>query len=333
MKYPNNARILLILGVGATLFFGCHKEDASPGTPVPPVASVNPLLQVFASHRANAVQHFTINTDNGPGQVNGADGFYGIFGQHAFRKADGSTASGNIDVGLVEAFRVGDMLWLNTQTVGIQNGQQKLLVSGGQFRITATQNGEPLSLAPNSAYFGVPNNSSPDPEMSVFSGNLDALGSMTWTEWPTNPIAFTDTTVADTTFMDSIPLDPGFYYGFPSDSMNWINCDYFYDSPGPLTGITVECPTGYDHSNTLVWIVFPDINSMIGAYAGIDNVFSSGGGYEMPVGINVTVVALAEVDGAYFSSFTDAVVTAGMNLNITLDPTTLEQFEVDAGGL
>lgn len=299
----------------AALLPACKKETTTaPFTP--PVVQVNPLDQVFASNLAQAVQHFSINTDNGPAYVNGADGLHASFSQHAFRKADGTTATGTIDIDLVEALSVGQMLWLNKQTVGLDNGQPKLLVSGGQFRLTASQGGEALTLAPGMSYIVVPA-SDPDPNMALFSGTVQSDGTMLWNPWVNNPLN---------------PQDSA-GYGFPNDSLGWINCDYFYGGPEPLTAIQVTCPAMYNGTNTFVWVVFPDINSMTNLYPASGSMFSTGNGYELPVGLNITVVALAQVGGQYYSSFTNAVVSAGMNLTIAMDPTTLAQFQVDAGGL
>jgi len=315
MKLPTALSACAIGLLAAALLPACKKETTTAPY-APPVAQVNPLQQVFANNLAQAVQHFSINTDNGPAYVNGADGLYASFSQHAFRKADGTIATGTIDIDLVEALGVGKMLWLNKQTVGLDNGQPKLLVSGGQFRLTASQGGEALKLAPGMSFISVPSNA-PDPSMALFSGTVQSDGSMLWNPWATNPLNGNDS----------------LGYSFPNDSLGWINCDYFYGGPEPLTAVQVTCPADYTGTNTFVWVVFPDINSMTNMQGGTGSVFTTGNGYELPVGLNITVVALADVGGQYFSSFTNAVVSAGMNLNISLAPTTLAQFQVDAGGL
>lgn len=317
---------ITLLAVALVLISSCKKEEDSGYLPITPAATEHPLRQLFADNLAAATQHFTINVDNGPGYVTGMHGLQAAFATHAFRTADGSIATGPIDITLVEAFKVGDMLWLNKQTLGNDNGQAKLLVSGGQYQLTASQGGEALKLAPSMSYISVPTDA-PDPNMALFSGTIQADGNMLWNPWPNNPIVATDTTT-----MDSIPAG-GFYYNFPSDSLNWINCDYFYGGGEPLTAVQVTCPAPFDISNTLVWLIFPDLNSIANLSSGSGNTFSTGSGYEVPNGMNVTVVALAVVDDVYSSSFTDVVVTNGINLNITLEPTTLDQFEDAVDGL
>lgn len=323
-----NTGIVITLIIAMAVAGGCKKEETTSITPTPTAAAVNPLQQVFADNLAAATQHFTVNVDGGPGYVNGLHGFYAGFAAHAFQHADGSSVTGNVDIDLVEAYTVGQMLWLNKQTVGLDAGQLKPLVSGGQFRLRAFQNGSALRLAPGSSFIGVPTYTLPDPAMSVFSGTLDDAGIITWTEWPMDPII-----PVDSSQVDSMPLGGSFYYSFPSDSLNWINCDYFYSSAQPLTGIQVVCPSGYDHSNTAVWIVFPDLNSLTNVLGGTGVVFEPEAGYEMPIGLNVTVVALSDSDGTYYSSFTNTTVTQDLNLPITLQPTTLAQFHAAAQAL
>ncbi|MEO5585505.1 MAG: hypothetical protein ABIQ75_08630 [Flavobacteriales bacterium] len=312
--------VLVVMG-------GCKKETTSL-EPAPTAPAVNPLQQVFADNLVASTQHFTVNVDNTIAHIDGAHGFFGGFEVHAFRHADGSIVSGNVDIDLVEAYTVGQMLWLNKQTMGLQGGQLKPLVSGGQFRLRAFQNGVALRLAPDGGYAAVPSATFPDPAMEVFSGTLDGAGRITWTQWPNSPILPTDSAL-----LDSIPAVEDFYYRFGTDSLNWINCDYFYSSSQPLTGIQVVCPSGYDHSNTAVWIVFPDLNSLANVYGGTGNVFEPGSGYEMPIGLNVVVVALSDIGGTYYSSFTNTTVTQGLNLPITLQPTTLAEFQAAAEAL
>jgi hypothetical protein len=326
MTMKSTGAVIIFLAALAAIS-GCQKDDASSAVPPPLPATAGPLHQLFADNLVAATQHFIVNVDAAGASVQGSKGVFATFGPHAFRHADGSMVTGPVDIDLVEALRVGDMLWLNKRTWADNGGLSGLLVSGGQFRLQAFQNGEALKLATGSTYMMVPTPTAPDPDMAVFSGAVDDLGTVTWTTWPDNPIV-------DTTLTDSVPGGGGFYYGFTSDSLNWINCDYFYGSSSPLTGIQVTCPPEYDHTHTMVWIVFPDLNSMMDVYGGTGNIFTTGSGYEMPIGLNITVVALSEVDDdTYHSSFTNAVVTEDLDLNITFQPTTLAQFQQDVEGL
>ncbi len=299
------------------LVTACKKDDNTPApisNPSQPI--VNPLRQVFAQNVTNATQQFTVNASSG-GFVTGTDGVSASFAPNAFRMQNGSTVTGDVQITLVEALEVGDMLWLNKQTLGNDNGQMRPLVSGGQFFLNATQSGQQLRLAPGATFVNVPTTSFDDPNMAVFSGTVDGDGIATWDPWDNNPLQ----NVGDSTG-----------YNFPNDSLGWVNCDYFMGG-SPLTGVQVTCPVGHTNDNTFVWIVFTAQNSMTGISVGSTNVFSTGSYYQLPVGMNVQVVALSKINDVYSSSFTSAVVTQGMNLSITLQPTSLLQFQLDAQAL
>ncbi|MBK7296366.1 MAG: hypothetical protein IPI91_06780 [Flavobacteriales bacterium] len=313
MKIPKEVFFVL---AAIAVISSCKKDEHYGSGPTPTAPVENPLKQVFAQNLVNAMQQFTVNATTG-GSIQGQDGVYMYFGPNAFRTQSGSLVAGSVDLELVEALTVGDMLWLNKQTLGNDNGQLRPLVSGGQFFISAEQGGQPLKLAPGASYVNVPTPSFADPNMAVFSGEVDEDGEIIWDPWNTNPIL--NAAGEDTSG-----------YNFPNDSLGWINCDYF--SPiAPSTDVQVTCPFGNDHENTFVWLVFTDQNSMTGVHGGADNVFSIGPVYDVPLGMNITVVALSKINGEYASSFTTTVVTQDLNVPISLQPTTLAQFGIDAG--
>jgi hypothetical protein len=308
---------LLTLCSSLVLITACKKDDAqaTPG-PAPAASVANPLIQVFAQHVTSATQQFTVSASTG-GSVNGQDGTFIAFGANAFRHADGSMVSGSVQIELIEALGVGDMIWLNKQTLGNNNGQLRPLVSGGQFYLMASQNDVELKLAPGATQVYVPTNAFVDPNMAVFSGTEDADGVVVWDPWANNPINAQDSSG----------------YNFPNDSLGWVNCDYFMSPGAAQSVVQVTCPTGHDHDNTFVWLVFPAQNSMTGVMGGSSNAFSTGPYYQLPIGMNITVVALSNINGAYASSFTNSVVTANMDLDLTFQPTTLAQFQSDAAAL
>lgn len=315
MKIPKEVFFAL---AAIAVISGCNKDEHFSSGPLTTPAVENPLKQVFAQNVANATQHFSLNATAGGG-IQGQDGVFIYFGTSAFRAQNGNIVSGNVDIELIEALTVGDMLWLNKQTLGNDNGQLRPLVSGGQFFINATQGGQQLSLVPGASYVNVPTPMFPDPNMAVFSGEVDADGDILWDPWNTNPIL--NAAGEDTSG-----------YNFPNDSLGWINCDYF-PANLPSTVVQVTCPSGNDHDNTFVWIVFPTENSMTRVQGGMNNVFSIAPGYQVPLGINITVVALSKINNNFASSFTNTVVTQDMNIPISLQPTTMAQFQIDAGAL
>ncbi len=308
-----NVRACITLTVATmVLLAACKKDEADPSGPAPSpnTPAVNALFALFQGHVADATQAFTLNATTG-GWVSGQNGVSFYFPANAFRTTSGGMVTGSVQLELVEALSVGDMLWLNKQTLGNDNGQMRPLVSGGQYSLKATQGGQQLRLAEDAGQVWVPAPNGVDPNMGLFSGMVENDGTITWD--PFGPIGGNG--------MDSTG------YNFPNDSLGWVNCDYFMGNAGVQTSVQITCPAGYSDENTIMWLVFPDQNSMTGLYNSTNNVFSTGAYYSLPVGLTMTVVAISNVGGTYTSSFTPTVVSEGMDLSIMFTPTTLAQFE------
>jgi len=303
--------------VSFSLFFAaCKKEEHHVA--VGPVSSVsNPLVALFQSHVSDALQTFTVQASTGA-SLQGEKGTRVFIGSNAFKDQNGQLVSGQVTVELIEALDVSDMLWLNKQTVGLDNGVPKPLVSGGQIYLNATQAGQQLALVPGRTNVSIPA-ANPDPAMELFSGTVDADGTILWDPFVQNVVTLNT---------DS------FAYDFPNDSLGWINCDYFNNWGVPLTSITVEVPPPHGGANALVWVVFPSINSLTGiGTTGSNEVFQSFSGYAAPTGMDVIIVAFSQIDGAYYSSFTATTLVPDHYEMITFQPTTEAQFLVDVQGL
>ncbi len=297
----------------------CNKDEdpAIPGSPTPPASVSNPLLALFQSHVTDATQTFTVQAASGM-FIQGTHGTQVFLAPNAFANQSGELVTGLVTVELVEALNVSDMLWLNKQTVGLDNGLPKPLVSGGQFYLNATQAGEQLALVPGMTNISIPT-AAPDPAMELFSGTVNADGVILWDPFGQNGAGIN---------MDSLA------YSFPNDSLGWINCDYFNSWGVPLTSITVHVPADHDGSNTLVWVVFPSINSLTNVGSSTsDGVFQTSPGYAAPTGMDVVIVAFSKIDGVYYSSFNNITLVPDHNESITFQPTTEAQFLLDVQGL
>ena len=203
--------------------------------------------------------------------------------------ASGNEVSGFVNIELVEIYDKADMILMNKQTVGKQNGVISPIISGGEFNVTATQNGMELSLKPYSQFSAevqAPNGT--DPNMSVFYQESESADSLVWEE-------------ADSVFLTNDTSNTFYYVLF--DSIGWINCDYFNGSAGPLTEVSVTVPSGATDSTCSVFISFDGLNSVTGVYSYNSGVFSTGTGYSIPVGqpvhfivmgVEITIAAIRE---------------------------------------
>src|SRR5690606_12398115 len=81
-----------------------------------------------------------------PALITGAQGTEIQFYANSFVDAAGNDITGNVEIGLIEIYGKKDMIFLNKQTMGDNNGTLEPLISGGEFKITASQNGNEVFL-------------------------------------------------------------------------------------------------------------------------------------------------------------------------------------------
>ena len=286
MKTISKKYLALFMLVALVLFNACKKEDDSPNTNNNTnnnngSNNANIVLDFFKDNLNDAKQITSVDITNGS-YVYGNYGTYIYISGCSFLDSDGNQVTGIIDFELIEAQTNLDMLKLNRPTF-TSDGQ--LLVSGGILYVNASQNGDVLNINPNCGLeVSMPNYSynSQDGFMQYFSGDVDIDGVFGW------DLEEDDTVVTGQGGQDTA----GFY--FQIDSVGWINCDYFYDTQGQLTGVEVELPNGYDGSNSQCFIYYNSINSLAGLGDGDQNgIFTLGASYSTPVGMDVKFIALS----------------------------------------
>jgi rhodanese-related sulfurtransferase len=238
-------------------------------------------------------------------------------------KGEQIIVTGTITMNLIEILDQSSMILMGMPTTS--NGE--ILVSGGQINLTAMQGSTPVYLTNGSVSVMVPT-SNFDSQMALFEGIENSEGDVDWI-----------LSIDDSTSMpDSLGFVPdssggffgGYYYFDWSDStMGWINCDYFYADPNPLTSLTADMSSDYNSSNTAAYLHFSSINSVASLYhSGGD--FSASG---IPEGMAVTVVCISEISGNYYSAFVPVTVTTNIIVPITMTATTLADFEAAVANL
>lgn len=246
----------------------------------------------------------------------GSKGTRIIFESSAFTTHNGTPVTGMVTINLIEAPNYREMLHLNTQTIGTDGIDEKLLVSGGQIKLTAIQNGIELRIVPGKATVEMPL-TSVDPNMAVFYGTENTDGNLVWTQSTTDTV---------TVGSDSL----GSYYQFPISDLGWINCDDFYDSASPLTNVIINLPLEYNATNSVVWMVFPSINSVMNVDNNANSQFT---GYNLPEGMNAIIIVLTKVDDVYSKAIVPIIITTSQTETITLTTTTLADFETEIDNL
>ena len=288
MKTISKQYLTIFMLIALVLFNACKKEDdiASGSTNNGSNnTNANVVLDFFKDNLNDTKQVTSIDITSGA-WLYGNYGTYIYVSDCSFLDSDGNQVTGAIEFELIEAQTNLEMLKLNRPTF-TSDGQ--LLVSGGILYVNATKDGEGLTINPDCGLQVefMPNNAnnSQDGIMQYFSGDVNEDGVFGWD-------LEEDTVVINNNWDPDGPQGLGF--GFQIDSIGWINCDYFYNTGAPLTGVQVELPSGYDGSNSQCFIYYNSINSLAGLHDGDqDGVFNLPNGYETPVGMDVKFIAIS----------------------------------------
>lgn len=223
----------------------------------------------------------------------------------AFLTQAGTIVTGIVTIEVKDILSKKDMILNNA--IPVSNGQ--LLVSGGEVYFNATQGGQKLKINPASfVNIKVPADVNPSSQMIEFysqgSANL-SNSDLNWTTTTTNTIA-----------IDS--SSGHLYYNFNSDSVGWVNCDYFYQFPGAKTTCTVNLSGSFNNTNTLVFISMNAVNAMMSLNSSSTSNSQHFMSYSnsMPENVNYTIVAISFDGTNYF--YTSQVITMTTNMVINL---------------
>lgn len=293
--------LTLIALVVITALFACKKDKGNDETKL--------TLAEFNAKFSVPTQKF-----NGSGStafsITGTKGMKFDFPANSFIDASGNPVAGNVVVSLKEVLSKRDIILSGKVTQS--NGQ--LLISGGEFQILASQNGQALRLNPAVAVaVKVPTTFNTDP-MDLFVWAPTAASDSTW--------------VLDQKARVSTSAD---FYQFNLPNFGWINCDYFYNNPNPKTTITAS-PVYVGASPSIkdqrAYMVFDDIKSVAGlpfvlAINKHQSYLNS-----MPVGLKGKLVILStDVNDVIYFGQTSFTVSADLHLNVNVAPATATEID------
>lgn len=315
--------IALILTM-AFILSSCKKEEEKEPSIPPSPPSPSPTSSIgsfFSNNVTSATQSFTIDASSG-GYIQGAEGATVYFFANSFVDQSGAPVTGNVDIEFIEVYDQASMVLLNKTTTA--GGQ--LLVSGGEFKITVTQNSNALELAPGAQYWGRIPTQNPDNQMGIFYADENSDGDLDWV--PADSIG-----LPDSLNIGQDSLQNGYTYDFYGSELGWINCDYFYNDPSPKTTLEVVTASPHDNSNTVVYIHASTFNSVAPL-----NWESPDGGFKsyansLPIGLVTTIIVISEIDGQYYSAFIPTTITSNQVENVSLSATTLTDITNEVNAL
>jgi hypothetical protein len=307
--------LLLLLGI-ALAFTSCKKDTTpNPDSPAPIPSGID-LKNFFKSNEASKVQTFTIDAAN-PISITGQNGTVITFSPYSFETPSGQNVTGNVTIQLIELFDKGEMILTNKPTMANFNGGLAPLVSGGEFKVTASQNGETLLLKNGASYYvevDAPNGVDPNMEL-FYSENLG--DTLTWN-------------VADSSAL----WGQGNTYTGYFTNLNWINLDYFYNSPNPQTTVTLQAPAGYNNSNCMVFISFDGMQSVSSFYNFQSGLFTSAPAYTLPTGLPVHFIVVAMINNTpHVAIQSSTIVNNHLEVVSALTQTTAAQLTTDLSNL
>jgi len=317
-------KLLILACLGAAVSFTACKSD-SPG---PIVINDGQTLDALFQQLKSTPQVFTVTAGTSQ-QVTGTGGTVLTFNPQSFKDANGNIITGGtVKIELIELYKPGQMIANRVTTTTLA---QKALSSGGSVNIKATMNGQEVFAKSYGIAFKQPDmNLSP---MSLFPGTVVTDSSGSSVKWSDESYGTVDRTEKDST---------GNTYAYLFDSctnFSWINCDHFYTAPDPKTDVTVVFPdNSYTYKNTLVYVIFPGINSVTCMYAyntGTHSVSFGYPGYYLPVGSTIKIVVIGSKgsNDYYMDVLQNQVVTSGMTVNVTPASQSLSNIQTALSGL
>lgn len=252
--------------------------------------------------------------------LKGTDGTILKIAPNSFVTKNGELVKGDVEFEMKEIYDRSDMVLSNAHTVC----NDLPLESGGELYLGATRNSEPLILAADkNILIEMPARS--NKEMQLFNGMPDR-NSVNWNV--ANPNTVTPVLNSNSA--------TGSSYNFSTTSMNWINCDKFMRSNASNTKINVRVPKQFDTTNTAVFIVFAGQNTVtkFDHFTRFNQLSNESDRstfdtrwYTVPVGAEVTIVAISEVDGQVFSSIQPTKIMKDQVAELEFNPTTMDEFK------
>lgn len=269
-----NLKISIVLILAAFGFVSCNSDDNGDSyTYVPTSQSFRALFDDALESR---IQTATFDAETTLYFTSEKGVLLTIYG-NCLRK-NGNPVTGNVDLEFVEILDRASMLVTNKPTMGVENGETKLLTSGGEFYINVTQDGVELTLdcgmmlsAPTSLTGGTDN------AMLPFAGTIDQDGDLIWEQ-----------TVTGEFWIGQAQAAGSENYNVLYNSFGWFNYDRFVDYTGPRTAISFMVPQGYGNDNSMVFMTTNDFPNSLGTTYG-----------EFPVGLNVNFIFVTEENGLF----------------------------------
>jgi hypothetical protein len=308
-------RLFIMLIAFAMTFISCDSDDDLPSQNyVPSSTAFNSIKQAALE---DITQNFQIDAANGMTTLTSEKGVEIDIDANCL-SLNGNAVTGMVDIEYVEVFDGGQMLVTNKTTMGkLPNGDMAMLISGGEFYINATQNGQQLDLG-CAMNLRIPANlTAPDNDMVLWNGTIDPDGNLDWEE--------EDNTVGQGgVFLEQGAGGGQTYFAF-FNSFGWTNVDRFASNPGPKTQILAAVPSGYNFQNSAIYLHYDGEGNALAkldTYDAQTSLFSEHYG-QVPIGLACHIIFATEENGQWRYAIKPVTITENAVYIFTLAQTTV----------
>lgn len=317
------AKKILFTVLSIALLTSCETNDDVDSTDQLPDETQEILGGVeyansISQARENAIQNFTIDATTG-GTIVGENGTQLYFPPNSLTHLGGESVTGNIDIEFIEIYGRAAMLTQNLPTNGKKdNGDVVTIISGGEFFVNATKNGNQL-VAETPYELTAPTNSF-DPDMTVFiPENCNGIDcDVVWEEDEEATIQGGEIQNADGTWTSA--------YVAPLTDFGWTNLDKWWSYNGPKTMVYADVPEGFNETNSAVYVSYdgePNALALFDTYDTSLDMFTEHYG-QMPIGLEVHFIFVSVQDGDYVYAIQGATIGDDHVETFTTTQTTTE---------
>lgn len=294
----------------------CSNNDSSTSDYRPTTAQFNQLRNQALNQ---ITQNFTLTAENGLTTFTSEKGVQFTINGNCLTK-NGNPVTGTVNIEYAEVFDAGTMLATDKTSMGrLPNGDMALIISGGEFYINATQNGQQLDITcPMQLIIPADLTGGLETGMSLWDGTIDNNGNLDWNQQAQNPAGTQGGVFGEGQGANAA------YYAFLND-FGWTNVDRFYSDPRPKTTILAKAPTGYNFQNSAVYLHYDGEGSALAkldTFNTTTNQFSEHYG-QIPIGLVAHVIFVTEDGGNYRYAIKAVTIAAGDIYTFTTTETTV----------
>lgn len=313
----NQIKNIGILAFATLLFASCTNNETLTLTP----ATAASFMALKEQGIKKNTQNFTATAGAGTITLTSAKGVVITLNGNALTK-NGIPVTGAIDVTFIELFDKGNMLITNKPTMGVMpDGKKSLLKSGGEFFIKASQGGIDL-VTTGGIQLQVPANltGTLDTGMTFWAGDTTDADNLAWVQAVAVPFNVGVGQKEGNVGFNQIS------YNVTFGNFGWTNIDRFYVDPRPRTTILATVPSGYDSTNSAIYLSYDgegqNALAKLDTYNTTTNQFSEHYG-QIPIGLACHVIFATADNGNWRYAIKAVTVAAGDIYNFTLAETTV----------